>query len=150
MLYLNLDWIKGNINDSEYALRQRRYEAYLAGLHKNMHTLERIFAGINFNDALLLPKKQINEKLYLKFYIGDLQNGYYELKCVMSSDQRCDAASGEIITSEIFYENGNYRLSFILTCLKEYAVNFSRIDSLKFNAISEKKYHFEHKKFKLL
>ncbi len=46
-------------------------------------------------------------------------------------------------------ENGNYRFSFILACLKEYAVNFSRIDSLKFNAISQKKYHFEHKKFKL-
>ena len=114
-----------------------------------MHTLERIFAGINFNDALLLPKKQINEKLHLKFYIGDLQNGYYELKYVMSSDQRCGAAPGEIITSEIFYENGNYRFSFILACLKEYAVNFSGIDSLKFNAISQKKYHFEHKKFKL-
>ena len=114
-----------------------------------MHTLERIFAGISFNDALLLPKKQINEKLHLKFYIGDLQNGYYELKCAMSSDQRCDAAPGEIIMSEIFYENGNYRFSFILACLKEYAVNFSRTDSLKFNAISQKKYHFEHKKFKL-
>lgn len=72
MLYFDLDWIKGNIKDSEYALRQRRYEAYLAGLHKNMHTLERIFAGINFNDVLLLPPKQINEKLHLKFYIGDL------------------------------------------------------------------------------
>ncbi len=102
MLHFDLDWIKGNINDSEYALRQRRYEAYLAGLHKNMHTLERIFAGISFNDALLLPKKQINEKLHLKFYIGDLQNGYYELKCVMSSDQRRGVAPGEIITSEIF------------------------------------------------
>ena len=95
------------------------------------------------------PKKQINEKLHLKFYIGDLQNGYYELKCVMSTDQRCDAASGEIITSEIFYENGNYRFSFILACLKEYAVNFSSIDSLKFNAISQKKYSREFKKLKL-
>jgi len=57
VLYFDLDWIKGNIKGSEYALRQRRYEAYLAGLHKNMHTLERIFAGISFNDALLLPKK---------------------------------------------------------------------------------------------
>ena len=114
MLYFDLDWIKGNIKDSEYALRQRRYEAYLAGLHKNMHTLERIFAGISFNDALLLPKKQINEKLHLKFYIGDLQNGYYELKCVMSSDQRCDAAPGEIITSEILKMAITASLSFSL------------------------------------
>ena len=149
MLYFDLDWIKGNIKDSEYALRQRRYEAYLAGMHKNMHTLERIFAVISFPDALLLPTKLSKEKFDLKFYHGDLQNGYYELKCVMSSDRRCDAAPGEIITSEIFYENGNYRFSFILTRLKEYAVNFSSIDSLKFNAISQRKYHFEHKKFKL-
>jgi len=62
VLYFDLDWIKGNINDSEYALRQQRYEAYLAGLHKNMHTLERIFAGISFNDALLLPKKNKSMK----------------------------------------------------------------------------------------
>ena len=31
MLYFDLDWIRGNIKDSEYALRERRYEAYLAG-----------------------------------------------------------------------------------------------------------------------
>ena len=29
VLYFDLDWIRGNIKDSEYALRERRYEAYL-------------------------------------------------------------------------------------------------------------------------
>ena len=67
----------------------------------------------------------------------------YELGSKMQRGARRNNNERDIL------ENGNYRFSFILACLKEYAVNFSSIDSLKFNAISQKKYHFEHKKFKL-
>ena len=148
MKFFDIDWIKGNISDNEYAIRERRYDAYLAKISKNLHAVERIFASINFNDAVLALKRQMNDKLSLEFYIGDLQNGYYGLKSDMIVNEINHFNLGEIIVSEFSCKSDGYCFSYILSDLKENIISFCSIKNLKFHKISERKYILELKKFR--
>ena len=79
MKYFDINWIKGNLSDNEYDKREQEYNKFINNLLIKMNIPERVFANINFNDAKLVFFENINNKLSLKLYIGDLPNGSYQL-----------------------------------------------------------------------
>lgn len=79
-----------------------------------MNILERILVNINFNDAKLFSFfEDTYNHLSLKLYIGDLQNGYYQLNICFVTKSSCKLKKGEILTSEIYYENNKFYFMFI-------------------------------------
>ena len=75
----------------------------------------------------------------VKFYIGDLQNGYYELSVILKFHID-DSALGEIIASEVAFAEKEFYFSYMMSDLKERHFAFDEICSIKFKKISSKMY----------
>ncbi|MEH1009930.1 hypothetical protein QM027_02340 [Campylobacter concisus] len=76
----------------------------------------------------------------VKFYIGDLQNGYFELSVLFKNFHIDDSALGEIIASEVAFAEKKFYFSYIMGDLKERHFAFDEICSIKFKKISNKMY----------
>jgi len=76
----------------------------------------------------------------IKFYIGDLQNGYFELSALFKNFHIDDSALGEIIASEVAFAEKKFYFSYIMGDLKERHFAFDEICSIKFKKISSKMY----------
>ncbi|ASM35185.1 Uncharacterised protein [Campylobacter sputorum subsp. bubulus] len=144
MKFFNLEWIKGDILDIEYDKRQKEYDNYIHSIKNSTNIIIRHFCDINFNDAKIVKINNKNKSLFVKFYIGDLQNGYYELNVnfIVSKDFSLhkNITKKEIITSEVIYENKIFYFLFILNDFKEYCIEFLDIKDLKFHKIKENLY----------
>ena len=132
MRFFDTDWIKGNLSDNEYDKREQEYNKFISNLLIKMNIPERVFANINFNDAKLVFFENINNKLSLKLYIGDLQNGYYQLNICFITKSSCKLEKGEILTSEIYYDDNKFYFMFIFSNLKQYEIEFLDIENLEF------------------
>ena len=76
----------------------------------------------------------------VKFYIGDLQNGYFELSVIFKNFHIDDSALGEIIASEAVFAEKKFYFSYMMGDLKERYFTFDEICSIKFKKISSKMY----------
>lgn len=144
MKFFNLEWIKGDILDIEYDRRQKEYDNYIHSIKNSTNIIIRHFCDINFNDAKIVKINNKNKNLFVKFYIGDLQNGYYELNVnfIVSKNFSLhkNITKKEIITSEVIYENKIFYFLFILNNFKEHCIDFLDIKDLKFHKIKENLY----------
>lgn len=144
MKFFNLEWIKGDILDIEYDRRQKEYDNYIHSIKNSTNIIIRHFCDINFNDAKIVNINHKNKNLFVKFYIGDLQNGYYELNVnfIVSKNFSLhkNITKKEIITSEVIYENKIFYFLFILNNFKEHCIDFLDIKDLKFHKIKENLY----------
>ena len=76
----------------------------------------------------------------VKFYIGDLQNGYFELSALFKNFHIDDSALGEIIASEVAFVEKKFYFSYMMGDLKERHFAFDEICGIKFKKISSKMY----------
>ena len=76
----------------------------------------------------------------VKFYIGDLQNGYFELSALFKNFHIDDSALGEIIASEVAFAEKKFYFSYMMGDLKERYFAFDEICCIKFKKISSKMY----------
>ncbi len=76
----------------------------------------------------------------VKFYIGDLQNGYFELSALFKNFHIDDSTLGEIMASEVAFAEKKFYFSYMMGDLKERHFTFDEICSIKFKKISSKMY----------
>ena len=106
MRFFDKSWISGDLDDDEFEKRIEDYGSYIRSFRGELHTLERIFIDLNFSDAKIVSFAFMKSGARVKFYIGDLQNGYFELSALFKHFHIDDSALGEIIASEVaFAEN---------------------------------------------
>ena len=106
MRFFDKSWINGDLDDDEFEKRIEDYGSYIRSFYGELKTLERIFIDLNFSDAKIVSFAFMKSGTRIKFYIGDLQNGYFELSALFKNFHIDDNALGEIIASEVtFAEN---------------------------------------------
>jgi len=121
MRFFDKSWTSGDLDDDEFKKRIEDYDSYIKSFYGELKTLERIGARA-------------------KFYIGDLQNGYYELSVLFKNFYIDDSALDEIIASEVAFAEKKFYFSYIMGDLKERHFAFDEICSIKFKKISSKMY----------
>ena len=140
MRFFDKSWISGDLDDDEFEKRIEDYGSYIRSFYGELKTLERIFVDINFSDAKIVSFAFIKSGTRIKFYIGDLQNGYFELSVVFKNFHIDDSALGEIIASEVAFVEKKFYFSYMMSDLKERHFAFDEICSIKFKKISSKMY----------
>ncbi|WP_180995541.1 hypothetical protein [Campylobacter concisus] len=140
MRFFDKSWISGDLDDDEFEKRIEDYGSYVRSFYGELKTLERIFVDINFSDAKIVSFAFIKSGARVKFYIGDLQNGYYELSALFKNFHIDDSALGEIIASEVAFVEKKFYFSYMMSDLNECHFAFDEICSIKFKKISSKMY----------
>ena len=140
MRFFDKSWISGDLDDVEFEKRIEDYGSYIRSFYGELKTLERIFIDLNFSDAKIVSFAFIKSGTRVKFYIGDLQNGYFELSVVFKNFHIDDSALGEIIASEVAFVEKKFYFSYMMSDLKERHFAFDEICSIKFKKISSKMY----------
>ena len=140
MRFFDKSWISGDLDDVEFEKRIEDYGSYIRSFYGELKTLERIFIDINFSDAKIVSFAFIKSGTRVKFYIGDLQNGYFELSVVFKNFHIDDSALGEIIASEVAFVEKKFYFSYMMSDLKERHFSFDEICGIKFKKISSKMY----------
>ena len=140
MRFFDKGWISGDLDNDEFEKRIEDYGSYIKSFYDELKTLERIFVDLNFNDAKIVSFAFMKSGARAKFYIGDLQNGYYELSVIFKNFHIDDSALGEIIASEVAFAEKKFYFSYIMGDLKERHFAFDEICSIKFKKTSSKMY----------
>ena len=140
MRFFDKSWISGDLDDDEFEKRIEDYSSYIRSFYGELKTLERIFVDINFSDAKIVSFAFMKSGTRIKFYIGDLQNGYFELSVIFKNFHIDDSALGEIIASEVAFAEKKFYFSYMMGDLKERHFAFDEICSIKFKKISSKMY----------
>jgi len=124
----------------EVEKRIEDYGSYIKSFRGELHTLERIFIDLNFSDAKIVSFAFMKSGARVKFYIGDLQNGYYELSALFKNFHIDDSALGENMVSEVAFAEKKFYFSYMMGDLKERHFAFDEIRGIKFKKISSKIY----------
>ena len=140
MMFFDKSWISGDLDDDEFEKRIEDYGSYVKSFYGELKTLERVFVDINFSDAKIVSFAFMKSGTRVKFYIGDLQNGYFELSVIFKNFHIDDSALGEIIASEVAFAEKKFYFSYMMDDLKERHFTFDEICSIKFKKISSKMY----------
>ena len=140
MRFFDKSWISGDLDDDEFEKRIEDYSSYIKSFYGELKMLERIFVDINFSDTKIASFAFIKSGARVKFYIGDLQNGYFELSALFKNFHIDDSALGEIIASEVAFAEKKFYFSYMMGDLKERHFTFDEICSIKFKKISSKMY----------
>ena len=140
MRFFDKGWISGDLDDDEFEKRIEDYGSYIRSLYGELKTLERIFIDLNFSDAKIVSFAFMKSGARVKFYIGDLQNGYFELSALFKNFHIDDSALGEIIASEVAFAEKKFYFSYMMSDLKERYFAFDEICCIKFKKISSKIY----------
>ena len=140
MRFFDKSWTSGDLDDDEFKKRIEDYDSYIKSFYGELKTLERIFVDLNFSDAKIVSFTFIKSGARVKFYIGDLQNGYYELSVLFKNFHIDDSALDEIIASEVAFAEKKFYFSYMMDDLKERHFAFDEICSIKFKKISSKMY----------
>lgn len=140
MRFFDKSCVNGDLDDDEFEKRIEDYGSYIRSFYGELKTLERIFVDINFSDAKIVSFAFMKSGARVKFYIGDLQNGYFELSVVFKNFHIDDSALGEIIASEVAFVEKKFYFSYMMSDLKERHFAFDEICSIKFKKISSKMY----------
>ena len=140
MMFFDKSWISGDLDDDEFEKRIEDYGSYVKSFYGELKTLERVFVDINFSDAKIVSFAFMKSGARVKFYIGDLQNGYFELSVIFKNFHIDDSALGEIIASEVAFTENKFYFSYMMGDLKERHFAFDEICSIKFKKISSKMY----------
>ena len=140
MRFFDKGWISGDLDDDEFEKRIEDYSSYVRSFYGELKTLERIFIDLNFSDAKIVSFAFIKSGARVKFYIGDLQNGYFELSVIFKNFHIDDSALGEIIASEVAFVEKKFYFSYMMGDLKERHFAFDEICGIKFKKISSKMY----------
>ena len=140
MRFFDKGWISGDLDDDEFEKRIEDYGSYIKSFYDELKTLERVFVDLNFSDAKIVSFAFIKSGARVKFYIGDLQNGYFELSVIFKNFHIDDSALGEIIASEVAFAEKEFYFSYMMSDLKERHSAFDEICSIKFKKISSKMY----------
>ena len=140
MRFFDKSWISGDLDDDEFEKRIEDYSSYIMSFYGELKTLERIFVDINFSDAKIVSFTFMKSGTRVKFYIGDLQNGYFELSALFKNFHIDDSVLGEIIASEVAFAEKKFYFSYMMGDLKERHFAFDEICSIKFKKISSKMY----------
>ena len=140
MRFFDKSWISGDLGDDEFEKRIEDYGSYIRSFYGEIKTLERIFVDLNFSDAKIASFAFMKSGARVKFYIGDLQNGYCELSALFKNFHIDDSALGEIIASEVAFAENKFYFSYMMGDLKERHFAFDEICSIKFKKISSKIY----------
>jgi len=140
MRFFDKGWISGDLDDDEFEKRIEDYGSYVKSFYGELKTLERVFVDINFSDAKIVSFAFMKSGARVKFYIGDLQNGYFELSVIFKKFHIDDSALGEIIASEVAFAEKKFYFSYMMSDLKERHFTFDEICSIKFKKISSKMY----------
>ena len=140
MRFFDKSWVNGDLDDDEFEKRIEDYGSYIRSFYGELKTLERIFVDINFSDAKIVSFAFIKSGARVKFYIGDLQNGYFELSVIFKNFHIDDSALGEIIASEVAFAEKEFYFSYMMSDLKERHFSFDEICGIKFKKISSKMY----------
>ena len=140
MRFFDKSWISGDLDDDEFEKRIEDYGSYIKSFYGELKTLERVFVDINFSDAKIVSFAFMKSGARAKFYIGDLQNGYFELSVVFKNFHIDDSALGEIIASEVAFVEKKFYFSYMMSDLNECHFAFDEICSIKFKKISSKMY----------
>ena len=140
MRFFDKGWISGDLDDDEFEKRIEDYGSYIRSFYGELKTLERVFVDLNFNDAKIVSFAFMKSGARVKFYIGDLQNDYFELSPLFKNFHIDDSALGEIISSEVAFAENKFYFSYMMGDLKERHFAFDEICSIKFKKISSKMY----------
>ena len=140
MRFFDKSWTSGDLDDDEFKKRIEDYDSYIKSFYGELKTLERVFVDLNFNDAKIVSFIFMKSGARAKFYIGDLQNGYYELSVLFKNFYIDDSALDEIIASEVAFAEKEFYFSYMMSDLKERHFAFDEICSIKFKKISSKMY----------
>ena len=140
MRFFDKGWISGDLDDDGFEKRIEDYGSYVRSFYGELKMLERIFVDINFSDAKIASFAFIKSGARVKFYIGDLQNDYFELSPLFKNFHIDDSALGEIISSEVAFAENKFYFSYMMGDLKERHFAFDEICSIKFKKISSKMY----------
>ena len=132
MRFFDKSWISGDLGDDEFEKRIEDYGSYIRYFYGELKTLERIFVDLNFSDAKIVSFVFMKSGTRVKFYIGDLQNGYFELSVIFKNFHIDDSALGEIIASEVAFAEKKFYFSYMMDDLKERHFTFDEICSIKF------------------
>ena len=140
MRFFDKGWISGDLDDVEFEKRIEDYGSYIKSFYGELKMLERVFVDLNFSDAKIVSFAFMKSGARVKFYIGDLQNGYFELSVIFKNFHIDDSALGEIIASEVAFAEKKFYFSYMMGDLKERHFAFDEICSIKFKKISSKMY----------
>ena len=140
MRFFDKGWISGDLDDDEFEKRIEDYSSYIRSFYGELKTLERIFVDLNFSDAKIVSFAFMKSGTRIKFYIGDLQNGYCELSVIFKNFHIDDSTLGEIIASEVAFVEKKFYFSYMMGDLKERHFAFDEICGIKFKKISSKMY----------
>ena len=140
MRFFDKSWISGDLDDDEFEKRIEDYGSYIKSFRGELHTLERIFIDLNFSDAKIVSFAFMKSGARVQFYIGDLQNGYYELSALFKNFHIDDSALGENMVSEVAFAEKKFYFSYMMGDLKERHFAFDEIRGIKFKKISSKIY----------
>ena len=140
MRFFDKSWINGDLDDDEFEKRIEDYGSYIKSFYDELKTLERIFVDINFSDAKIVSFAFMKSGARVQFYIGDLQNGYYELSALFKNFHIDDSALGENMVSEVAFAEKKFYFSYMMGDLKERHFAFDEIRGIKFKKISSKIY----------
>ena len=140
MMFFDKSWISGDLDDDEFEKRIEDYSSYVRSFYGELKTLERVFVDLNFSDAKIVSFVFMKSGARVKFYIGDLQNGYFELSVIFKNFHIDDSVLGEIIASEVAFAENKFYFSYMMGDLKERHFAFDEICSIKFKKISSKMY----------
>ena len=140
MRFFDKSWVNGDLDDDKFEKRIEDYGSYIRSFYGELKMLERIFVDLNFSDAKIVSFAFMKSGARVKFYIGDLQNGYCELSVIFKNFHIDDSALGEIIASEVAFAEKEFYFSYMMSDLKERHFAFDEICSIKFKKISSKMY----------
>ena len=140
MRFFDKSWINGDLDDDEFEKRIEDNGSYKKSYRAELHTPERSFIDLNFSEATIVSFALKKSGARVKFYIGDLQNGYYELSALFKNFHIDDSALGENMVSEVAFAEKKFYFSYMMGDLKERHFAFDEIRGIKFKKISSKIY----------
>ena len=140
MRFFDKSWVNGDLDDDKFEKRIEDYGSYIRSFYGELKMLERIFVDLNFSDAKIVSFASVKSGARVKFYIGDLQNGYCELIALFKNFHIDDSALGEIIASEVAFAEKKFYFSYMMDDLNERHFVFDEICNIKFKKISSKIY----------
>ncbi|ERJ28543.1 hypothetical protein G5B96_01145 [Campylobacter concisus] len=140
MRFFDKSWVNGDLDDDKFEKRIEDYGSYIRSFYGELKMLERIFVDLNFSDAKIVSFAFMKSGARVKFYIGDLQNGYCELSVIFKNFHIDDSALGEIIASEVAFAEKKFYFSYMMDDLNERHFVFDEICNIKFKKISSKIY----------
>ena len=140
MRFFDKSWVNGDLDDDKFEKRIEDYGSYIRSFYGELKMLERIFVDLNFSDAKIVSFAFMKSGARVKFYIGDLQNGYCELSVIFKNFHIDDSALGEIIASEVAFAEKKFYFSYMMDDLNERHFVFDEICNIKFKKISSKRY----------